>query len=1529
LLKESLNDVVSNERKKLFDEYVNNPKRILSDFNKENAEIEGYHGRELLELLQNAVDELMDSCDRAVKIEIFGNILRFSNNGNVFSEEGIISILYSHLSPKHNKNEYIGNKGTGFRSVLNWAESIRIYSGNLSVEFSQHNADEMLIELLEHESVRDYKEKFAELKVATLVAPKIIPPLQTRDFDTIIEIVTIDGVLNDIYKQLADITSSTLLFLEKLERLVLINGDSKTEYRKNCHLKENITTIEEYKNDELVSSEEWSVTYKSYEEDQYKFDISIAYKPDMSVEPGFLFSYFKTEVPMPFPMLVHATFDLDASRNHLNQTARNRMVLEKICRLMAEIAKSNYNESNYNALRLLAPRKELPSELAWADFENIYLRTIADTPLFPTVNGEYISFAENPKFYSDTNIADYLCGEYFNNLLIYSTDEHIRSLISTIGNYKKMTLVFSYDEISKKINAILRQLSIPERAALCVRFIKEYKNEIKSGNYPDFIIDSYNHVIGPEQQVFLPPEGAELPSPPKFASLVFMNKELAIALKNEIGGDWRDTAMRLNNLSVREYNLRQLIQSVISKFNYNRNKDTKKTIPDSIQLLKWLWKLSKSGRLKGENTLELTLNVPMLNRAGSVAPANTLYIGREYGNRITDNIYPDNDQLFAASMQIFDISDNETADFTDFLFRIGVARFPRQKRTTIIPVPGEYIEMLARERTYPVEFDRDGFFKNEDDFKKASIPQVEVTLLEHYEIILKHADTTHILEWLMADPESWAIITANTETDTSSNCYIRWGKKQDYRIMPNHLLSSYMRYKFSQSAWFRIDNKRYSPCQIFFKNGIGDKLLPYAIEPDLDIYIKNSHQVNTEKNRIQTLLLRLGASDRYSHLSTEALYGILLKLPEFDKDGSISRTLYLSLVDDKEIYFDHNNTKRKEYQENGLVFCKSSKGFVRCSDAKYLTERMVSREVQKSFNLIDIPSRKSKVAIRECLFVSALELKGSISGMPTLHPLNNDFQNTFSHFKDFAFCYRVDTAKQSEISSMKSLKVCLCTELSAEYDNNISVLDDYSFIRGKDAVYLKISSSLDSITAICCDIGVSEAVAEIITSLADIQDGEIFIKLCRIFSQNQENRETIIKREFDSLEILTRSKEALNSASDFMEMLKTVCKKILGNLPQEIIEILNLIDLNTYHSLGNAPIFIRLLDALDIDASVFNELSEEIIHIDLRPYFISKLEELRDAKRKIYKDALFYFLKDKPVSMQKTFAYMLEEYSAHTYVAENTKFFNTEQIFLSLWEILAQINIQLNGADYAWQQNKKTFEKNKDNDIISALLSDKVFDSLLYFGVFDELEKIYGSKKRDLDTKEKNDTTVLSSTANLVAPIEEINVISPSKVEVKEKMIGSGNLAVGMALDRNNSSWGAKAEEIVFNSLVGRYKNVEWVSENAKKKGKNSAGIAGLGYDITYIDDKGQPVYVEVKSTSGNSISFMITSNEIEVGECKKEKYMVALVTNVENDYSRRIYIIKDLFVYQGDETRFSNKRFKLSADNYTLRCNRKSDGAE
>lgn len=111
-------------------------------------------------------------------------------------------------------------------------------------------------------------------------------------------------------------------------------------------------------------------------------------------------------------------------------------------------------------------------------------------------------------------------------------------------------------------------------------------------------------------------------------------------------------------------------------------------------------------------------------------------------------------------------------------------------------------------------------------------------------------------------------------------------------------ISSFMRYEFSQRSWIEVSSKRYSVRQCLLRNGIGEFLLPYAVEPDLDSYITNLKQPVSEKLDIRLILTKIGAAETFADLSTNALYGILLMLPTFDEIGEISKALYQSIIDD-------------------------------------------------------------------------------------------------------------------------------------------------------------------------------------------------------------------------------------------------------------------------------------------------------------------------------------------------------------------------------------------------------------------------------------------------------------------------------------------------------------------------------------------------------------------------------------------------------------------------------------------------------
>jgi hypothetical protein len=94
-----------------------------------------YHGRFIVELLQNASDQATEAglCESCVTIIRTAQFVAFANEGIEFKEKGLRSITSLGLSTKR-PQDAIGNKGVGFKSVFQVSESPEIYSSPSSSE---------------------------------------------------------------------------------------------------------------------------------------------------------------------------------------------------------------------------------------------------------------------------------------------------------------------------------------------------------------------------------------------------------------------------------------------------------------------------------------------------------------------------------------------------------------------------------------------------------------------------------------------------------------------------------------------------------------------------------------------------------------------------------------------------------------------------------------------------------------------------------------------------------------------------------------------------------------------------------------------------------------------------------------------------------------------------------------------------------------------------------------------------------------------------------------------------------------------------------------------------------------------------------------------------------------------------------------------------------------------------------------------------------------------------------------------------
>ena len=213
---------------------------LIVENNIESRDVKGYHGREILELLQNADDAYQKSIDigekpdseLVVTIKYIENVLTVTNTGTCFDKEGIKAIVQGNHSPKTGK--YIGNKGTGFRSILNWAKSVRIFSGDYNVEFSKKIALEEFEKIKDLPQIQKQLSKRANLYLSMLALPTNIKS-HVKNNNTTIEVEIDSDKLNDDYsvtKQIDNIDLRILLFLPNISTIEIITENNHVIYKR-------------------------------------------------------------------------------------------------------------------------------------------------------------------------------------------------------------------------------------------------------------------------------------------------------------------------------------------------------------------------------------------------------------------------------------------------------------------------------------------------------------------------------------------------------------------------------------------------------------------------------------------------------------------------------------------------------------------------------------------------------------------------------------------------------------------------------------------------------------------------------------------------------------------------------------------------------------------------------------------------------------------------------------------------------------------------------------------------------------------------------------------------------------------------------------------------------------------------------------------------------------------------------------------------------------------------------------------------
>lgn len=207
------NNIISSLQKEFLSEATSAPK-LFRDLGKVEQYIaESYKTRSFIELIQNA-DDANSSVFGIYGIE---NMLVVANNGRPFTEQDIEALCRSGSSNKNRGGSTIGYRGIGFKSVVNLAKRIYIFSDDYKFSFDKDATRQLLPDIPEVPLIRvlhPYDEKKSPLSIAN----QLDELADKEGYTTFFVFCDID---NRIVKQeLQDFDRNSLLFLNNISQVI-------------------------------------------------------------------------------------------------------------------------------------------------------------------------------------------------------------------------------------------------------------------------------------------------------------------------------------------------------------------------------------------------------------------------------------------------------------------------------------------------------------------------------------------------------------------------------------------------------------------------------------------------------------------------------------------------------------------------------------------------------------------------------------------------------------------------------------------------------------------------------------------------------------------------------------------------------------------------------------------------------------------------------------------------------------------------------------------------------------------------------------------------------------------------------------------------------------------------------------------------------------------------------------------------------------------------------------------------------------
>ena len=1527
---------IAEEAIKLYE--ITSIRQYIEDKKKESNLTSQYKGREIYELLQNIDDAGTEDTDCIASIVFDGTHLTVSNNGEPFTIATLQRLCQGGVSDKSSK--FIGCKGIGFRSVLNWSDEIEIYSGQeqgcISVKFSTEIAEQRLNELLKSEAAREHiesqrkelKEKGFDSAYPIFRAPEYIAPIE-KDFVTVIRLKVKDEIKDNIIKDLKNIERyrNILLFLPKLKEIRFQIFDEQ-------HLKFSKTKLDDDKvrlsidnNGESLSREyickhEDRRLERKYEgSDIIKLGVAIPVDEDQFSDGNpYLHTFFPIEdLESPFAALLHATFFLTDNRNDLkldseeNKTA-NKEVFENLLDFYIKTVVATTEGDR--RLKLLQPsgipetvhgRFKFNDNLGKLDKEEYFFEKCRDQEIFYTVEGKYKKGCDNDSPIVLDSFPKHDCFT-FPRLVKPIDNELTRNFAKRIINTKDSIEEYLYDSIN--------EVSDSWDSNVRISTFKWWESQ-KYTKLPKLLRTIGMTPVTKESPCFLSEDEPHewIKEIPKWATISVLNTEdqtkLIQAFREEIitwkrnnhSGDADKRVLpRLINRDLVEILELSSRQGVISPVNLSVGKDFDR----GIEFIYWLWKVWSDSPF--DETIKTKTSFVVPAEGEKICDANNVYLsdfttqGTPHSNELGSKIFS-NLGKYTRLYENLNFGDAPKERVEAFLKDLGISKYPSlefilnegvwncEEDTS---VQQRFVEYVLK--SHPLECSEEVKWYN-----------TYLQSINDIENILTNVETRDVIEWIFKDSELKHAIINDIQP---KSCYIQYllpYKKNPWRHNNEWQLPSFIRFVFSKTKWIQIDGTDYSPEELIITNKDYQKYgLNCISEHKIDILADEI----CSKEELHKLLHILGAKTSYLDLSSQEFYGLLLDLAKSNTEDAkkISRELYRTIIDNSQNlkHFEDSPNKR-EFMENGKVLVKKTDGsyFEDISKAFFSSYAVIKPDDRYP---IDVPTRRGKKEdFREILGVGSYELVYSVRSK-TVAACNDAFQKDLESFIPCIMAYR--RGKKDEVCN---LAIELVKEATITYeDQEKKCTSGYTLLKaanrhwiicvGDEKDYMHLEKSL-----------IADALVQIFNVLFNFPSKDFLNKVEQLFIYSHKQREHFIEDEFGSADEIEISKTEILKSKEFYGNIAA-----FFGLDQE--DTMMGINWNNPSTEDLADI-VHLLNECGKSLTDLNDVLERTISIE--PYNRDAfMKEYEMDKMKVRSDIHSYVEHSKLISTWNRFEEMIMQSELDF---ESQNFASSDEYKCIKEEFYQKISIEeAPKVDFMSIYNRNIHElkpmfQGKEVSF-NDFLKDIENDSLLYYDNTEELRELIDrficSEEERIQSERKVDMNTINNLGYLLNNTRIDNKLKDGKDKGGKGGKGRGGVSTAATerAGRQNKKQGNAAEYLTVMKLAAKdieevnrffdYQeySIHWVSGAAKdimtsETHENlydcSETNDGAGYDIR-LESKvcSKKMYIEVKSSSTDNCSFFMSANELEKAieinkNNKSEQYRIIFVSELNvNDHN-------------------------------------------